>query len=134
MDKALNVLSIARKAGKLQLGEEASTSAARDKKARLILLASDTAGNTVSKMTFVAERFNCPIFTLTVTKDELGAVVGSGRCAVAAITDMGLAALTAERLAAVDSKLGPKAQEMRAKADKMDRRKKQTAKSKKKRG
>ncbi|MBQ9979929.1 MAG: ribosomal L7Ae/L30e/S12e/Gadd45 family protein [Oscillospiraceae bacterium] len=134
MDKALSVLSIARKAGKLQPGEEAATSAARDKKARLILLASDTAENTASKMTFIAERFNCPIFTVAVTKEELGAAVGISRCAVLAVTDMGLAALTAERLAAKDSKLGPAAQEMRAKADKMDRRKKQTAKSKKKRG
>ena len=41
MDKALNYLSLARKAGKLELGEEPVGAAARAQHARLVMVATD---------------------------------------------------------------------------------------------
>ena len=41
MDKALNYLSLGRKAGRIELGEEPVGAAARAKKARLVLVASE---------------------------------------------------------------------------------------------
>ena len=41
MDKLLNLIGLAKKAGKLEVGEEPVGAAARSKHARLILIASD---------------------------------------------------------------------------------------------
>ena len=46
MDRALNYLSIARKGGLAELGEEPVGAAARDGKAHLILVASDASDHT----------------------------------------------------------------------------------------
>ena len=46
MDKLLNLIGLAKKAGKLEVGEEPAGAAARSKHARLILIASDAADNT----------------------------------------------------------------------------------------
>ena len=46
MDKLLNLIGLAKKAGKLEVGEEPVGAAARSKHARLILIASDAADNT----------------------------------------------------------------------------------------
>ena len=46
MDRALNYLALARKAGRVELGEEPVGAAARAQKARLILVASDASDHT----------------------------------------------------------------------------------------
>jgi len=46
VDKLLNLIGLAKKAGKLEVGEEPVGAAARSKHARLILIASDAADNT----------------------------------------------------------------------------------------
>ncbi len=46
MDKALNYLALARKAGLIELGEEPAGAAARAQKARLIVVAQDAGDHT----------------------------------------------------------------------------------------
>lgn len=135
MDKVLGLVSIARKAGRAVVGEEPVSAAAEHKKARLILLASDAAANTATKAAYLAEKAGCPLFRPDATKEALGGTLGRASCAMVAITDMGLAAALAEKLAELDPETyGDKAGEMRKKANKMDRRKRETVARKKKRG
>ena len=46
MDKALNYMALARKGGRIELGEEPVGAAARAQKARLVLVASDASDHT----------------------------------------------------------------------------------------
>ena len=55
MDKLLNLIGLAKKAGKLEVGEEPVGAAARSKHARLILIASDAADNTRRRALHFAE-------------------------------------------------------------------------------
>ena len=114
MDKALNYLSLARKAGKLELGEEPVGAAARAQHARLVMVASDASDHTWRRAkSFVAGTAQ-ECVRLPHTKDELGAAVGRQELAVAALTDpaMALAFLKAlpqperfaEAMAAVDKR------------------------------
>lgn len=88
---ALGLLGLARKAGKLELGEEPAGTACRGRKARLVLLACDAAENTADKAHRLAQTSNARCVRLPVTKEELGAALGRSSCAVAALTDEGFA-------------------------------------------
>jgi len=88
---ALGLLGLARKAGKLELGEEPAGTACRGRKARLVLLACDAAENTAGKAHRLAQTSNARCVRLPVTKEELGAALGRSSCAVAALTDEGFA-------------------------------------------
>jgi ribosomal protein L7Ae-like RNA K-turn-binding protein len=76
----LRLLGLARRAGKLICGLEAVLEHAGG--AAMILLASD-AGNSVKRE---ALRLNRHTVTLPHSKAELGAAVGRGTCAIAAVT------------------------------------------------
>lgn len=107
MDKALNYLSLARKAGFAELGEEPVGGAARAGKAYVIAVASDASDHTWRRsLSFVAgTRQQC--LRLPYSKAEMGAAVGRDSLAIAAITDVSLAlalvnALPAPPAAAVE--------------------------------
>ena len=59
MDKLLNLIGLAKKAGKLEVGEEPVGAAARSKHARLILIASDAADNTRRRALHFGEAGEC---------------------------------------------------------------------------
>ena len=59
MDKLLNLIGLAKKAGKLEVGEEPAGAAARSKHARLILIASDAADNTRRRALHFGEAGEC---------------------------------------------------------------------------
>ena len=91
MDKALNYLALARKAGFAELGEEPVGAAARAGHARLIVIASDASDHTWRRAkSFVADTRQ-QLIRLPYTKDEMGFAIGRTSLAVAAITDAGLA-------------------------------------------
>ena len=91
MDKARNYLSLARKAGRIELGEEPVGAAARAKKARLILVASDAGDHSWRRAkSFVAGTAQLCI-KVPFTKDELGESIGRTSLAMAAITDPSMA-------------------------------------------
>ena len=91
MDKALNYLSLARKAGLAELGEEPVGAAARALKAHVILVASDASDHTWRRAKAYAAGTDQQCVRLACTKDEMGFVIGRTALAIAAITDVSLA-------------------------------------------
>lgn len=100
MDKALGFLGLCKKAGALLTGEDGVSGAARSGKAALIMTASDTAGNTTKKALNLSVWEEVPHVRLPWDKDTLGELLDKRVCAILAVTDRGLAAAFAEKLAA----------------------------------
>ena len=98
----LSLLGLALRGGRLAVGEEPTALAAKAGQARLLLSSSDAAGNTLRRAEHLAEEGHCLHLTLPFSKAELGGALGRGSAAVAALTDTGLAAAVAERLAQAD--------------------------------
>ena len=91
MDKALNYLSLARKAGSAELGEEPAGAAARAGKAYVLLVASDCGDHTWRRAKSFAAGTDQQTVRLPYTKDEMGMATGRSSLAIAAITDAALA-------------------------------------------
>ena len=91
MDKALNYLSLARKAGSAELGEEPAGAAARAGKAYVLLVASDCGDHTWLRAKSFAAGTDQQTVRLPYTKDEMGMATGRSSLAIAAITDAALA-------------------------------------------
>lgn len=96
--KALNLLSLARKGGRIQLGEEAVGAACRAGHARLVILASDAGGNVTRRANSFVHNSPAPLLCLSFTRDEIGSAVGRSSCAIGAITDVALALAFVEAL------------------------------------
>lgn len=90
-NKALGLISIARKAGKIEFGEEPTGAAARARKARLIVVACDASEHAVRRVRNYVAGTKQPWLRLPYTKAELGGAMGKPDCAMAAITDVSLA-------------------------------------------
>ena len=91
MDKALNYLALARKAGLAELGEEPVGAAARAGKAHLIVVASDASDHSWRRAKSFAAGTNQQCLRLGYTKDELGQAIGRDALAMAAVTDAAMA-------------------------------------------
>ena len=91
MDKALNYLSLARKAGRIELGEEPVGAAARAKKARLIMVASDAGDHSWRRAKSFVAGTEQLCMKVPFTKDQLGEAIGRTSLAMAAFTDPALA-------------------------------------------
>lgn len=116
MDKILNMIGLAKKAGRLEVGEEPTGAAARARDARLLLLASDAAENSARRLRHFADAGQCLWVRLPVTKDALGSAVGRSSCAMCAVTDIGFANALVKKLAAKDEKFAPAAAALDVKA------------------
>mgnify|MGYP005899944099 CR=1 FL=1 len=123
MDNVLHLLGIARKAGRVEVGEEPVGASARARQARLILVASDAADNSARRAAHFAQAGKAPWFRVPYTKGELGGTVGRASCAMLALTDAGLAASLVKKLAAADpERYGPAYEQLGKKAEKVLRR------------
>ena len=91
MDRALNYLSLARKAGKLELGEEPVGSAARAQRARLVMVAQDASDHTWRRAKSFVAGTDQQCVKVPYTKAQLGEAIGRQELALAAITDPALA-------------------------------------------
>ena len=91
MDKALNYLALARKAGKAELGEEPAGAAARALHAHVILVASDASDHTWRRAKSYAAGTDQQCVRVPFTKEDMGFAVGRSSLALAAITDAALA-------------------------------------------
>ena len=91
MDKVLNYLSLARKGGMAELGEEPVGAIARTGKAYLILVASDASDHTWRRAKSFAAGTNQQCVRGKFTKDEMGFAIGRTSLAIAAVTDASLA-------------------------------------------
>lgn len=91
MHKALNYMSLARKAGRIELGEEPVGAAARAQKARLVVVAADASDHTWRRSKSFVAGTSQQCIKVAFTKDELGQAIGRTSLAVAAFTDPALA-------------------------------------------
>ena len=128
MNNILSMLGLAKKAGRVEIGEEPVGAAARARDARLILLASDAADNTLRRARHFAEAGACLLTQIPATKDELGSAVGRTSCAMLAVTDIGFADAVGKKLAALDAaKYGALSEKLSVKAERAAERKKEQA-------
>ena len=91
MDKARNYLSIARKAGRIELGEEPAGAAARAHIARLVVVAADASDHTWRRAKSFVSGTDQICIRIPYSKEELGEAIGRQALAIAAITDPALA-------------------------------------------
>lgn len=91
MDKALNYLALARKAGRAELGEEPVGAAARAQHARLVIVACDAGDHTWRRAQSFVSGTDQQCIRVDFDKDQLGQAIGRTSLAIAAITDPALA-------------------------------------------
>ena len=91
MDKALNYMALARKAGRIELGEEPVGAAARAQHARLILVASDASDHTWRRAKSFVAGTQQQCIRVPFDKDQMGQAIGRSALAIAAFTDPALA-------------------------------------------
>lgn len=116
MDKLLNLIGLAQKAGRLAVGEEPTGAAARARDARLILVAADAAENSVRRVRHFADAGQCLWCRIGADKDALGRAVGRSSCAMLAVTDIGFAEAIAKKLAEGDVRFTETAEKLAVKA------------------
>ena len=91
VSKALNYLSLARKGGMAELGEEPVGDIARTGKAYVILVASDASDHTWRRAKAYAAGTEQQCVRLPYNKEEMGEAIGRESLAIAAVTDAPLA-------------------------------------------
>ena len=91
MDKALNYLALARKAGLAELGEEPVGDITRAGKGYLVMVASDASDHTWRRAKSYVAGTEQQCIRMKYTKEELGFAVGRTSLAIAAITDVAMA-------------------------------------------
>lgn len=126
MDNILNMVGLALRAGRLEVGEEPVGAACRARDCRLILTARDAADPTLRRVRHVADAGQCLWISTPYSKEELGAAVGRTVCAMAAVTDIGFAEAIARKLAAAEpEKYAQTAQQLSVKAQRAAQRRKE---------
>ena len=91
MDKALNYMALARKAGRIELGEEPVGAAARAQHARLVIVASDASDHTWRRAKSFVAGTQQQCLKVPFNKDQMGMAIGRSSLAIAAFTDPALA-------------------------------------------
>ena len=105
MDKALNYMALARKAGRIELGEEPVGAAARAQHARLVIVASDAGDHTWRKAKSIIAGTEQLCIKVPFTKDQLGQAIGRTSLAIAAFTDPALALAFVKALDTPDAEI-----------------------------
>lgn len=90
MNKALQLLSLAQRAGKVVSGEFKTEESVKGMQAKLVILASDASDNTKKKFTNMCDFYKVPM-KIYSDKEELGHFIGKEFRASVAVTDEGLA-------------------------------------------
>ena len=98
----LSMLGLAKKAGRVEIGEEPVGAAARAKKARVILVAQDAGPSSQRRAFSFAEAGACLCLTVPADKDALGRALGRTSVAMCAVTEIGFAGAVVKKLAAMD--------------------------------
>ena len=130
-EKTLSLLGLMRKARALEPGEANTGAAVRGGKAKLLLLASDASDNARKRAETFAYGRRVITLPLPFSKEELAGCLGTGECAMAAVTDLGFAAALTALLEQMEPETyGPAAEEIRRRRDKAERRKRETASGK----
>lgn len=88
MDNRLNTLGLCAKARKIVTGEDLVLESIRNKRAKLVFLASDAGVNTKKSITDKASYYDV-LVDESFTTDELNQAIGTKNRKVVAITDVG---------------------------------------------
>ena len=112
MDQILSMLGLAHKAGRVEIGEEPVGSAARAKKARVILIAQDAAPSSQRRAKSFAHTGNCLYLTIPAEKDALGRALGRTSCAMCAVTEIGFAGAIVKKLSQLDPQRNQEASDL----------------------
>jgi ribosomal protein L7Ae-like RNA K-turn-binding protein len=88
--KALSMLSISAKAGKISSGGFMTERALQDGTASLVIIAEDASMNTRKKFSNKSEYYHVPYYIFS-TSDELGKFIGKESRTTVAVLDEGLA-------------------------------------------
>ena len=127
IESALRMAGMALRAGRLEVGDEAAGDACRYKRCRLLLVTADAGEGTRRRAAHAAEEGQCLLAELPCSKEELGAALGRKSCAMAAVTDLGLAQ-------AEPAKFSEMADRLRLKAERAAQRREKTARERQQRG
>ena len=101
-DSALSLLGLALRGGNLAVGEEPVAEACKTRRAKLVITASDASLNSVERAQRWAQNGNVLRLPVPWDKETLGGALGRSVCAMAALTDQGLAAALFRKLADLD--------------------------------
>lgn len=134
MKSSLSFLGLAKKCGRLAIGDDAVTTAVITKKARLIITAADAGEHALKRANNLSAQSGIPHLILDETKDELGLTAGRNSVAIAAVMDMGMAASFVQKYNVETGKHSELEAELTAKAERFARRKKITEDRKSKTG
>lgn len=94
MRDLLSFLGMARRAGKLIMGDRAVAESAAS--AKLICTAEDLAPGSLGRAMKSAQKGDVPIITLPYGKEEIGRALGRTTCGILALTDDGFATQVVE--------------------------------------
>ena len=117
----LGLLGLSRRAGKLACGEEQVGEMVAIGKCRAIFLAEDAGDATRRKV--MRHDAPVPVFSMPCTRGTLGKAIGVPGCVVCAISDMGMAAALAGKLADTSAQNRAAAARVSEKKARIDRRK-----------
>lgn len=96
-DKVLSLLGIAAKSGSVLSGEFSTEKAVKDRKAYLVIVASDASSNTQKMFRNMTEFYRVPMY-LYADKEALGHSIGKEFRASLAVTNEGLARSIEDKL------------------------------------
>lgn len=121
IDSLLGLIGLARRAGKLAVGEALVAELVAAGKARAIFLAEDAGEATRRKV--MRHDARVPVFVLPCTKAVLGGAVGFAGCAVCAMQDIGMAQAAAAKLADTSPQNAAAAERVSEKKSRIEQRK-----------
>lgn len=91
MQRLLQLLGMARRAGKIAQGFDAATAAMQMQTAAMVCIAGDCAERTVRNVRRVARETDTAVMELSCTREQLGQSIGCAPTGVLVITDHGFA-------------------------------------------
>lgn len=94
----LGLLGLAKRAGKLEVGDEAARAAISAGKTRLVIIASDASDRTRETFEFIADNAGVAHINVEETRADLGNALGRRPSAVVAVCDVGIAAALAKNI------------------------------------
>ena len=94
----LSFASIARKAGRLELGCDNIVSAAGTRRVKLVLASSDISENTMSEIGQICGRKDIPVVRVDFSKGEMGKAFRLHSCAAIGFTDAGFAKAAPQKI------------------------------------
>ena len=96
MDKVLQMIGMAKRAGKVSTGEFICDKMIKSKESKLIIIASDISEKSRKAVTDSCKYYNVE-FIEYADKEQLGKITGNGERAVVSVNDNGFAAAIKEK-------------------------------------